>query len=462
MRGSKLRDILIVKEHENKLLRSIFKFFDYYGVNGMLLIKSGIMYNTQKACDLLIDGEVIMKIGEKLSCRDCDEVIDASGLIVAPGFIDAHAHFREPGFEYKEDIASGVEAAKKGGYTTVICMANTKPCIDNAEALRYVIDTGNKTGINVLSVAAVTLGLKGKALADLRSLATAGAVGFSDDGIPIMDARLLKNAMVLTKELDLPISLHEENPEMIGVSGVNAGKAAKSLGLTGEISADGAPRESESTMVARDCELALETGARVHIQHLSCAESVETVRLAKRRGANVTAEVTPQHFSLTEDAVLEKGTLAKLNPPFRTESDRQSLIAGLKDGTIDIIATDHAPHSAEEKSRPFAQAPSGIIGLETALPLGITKLVRQGYLSLPELIEKMALAPARLYGLESGIDVGKKADICIFAPDESFIVGEKFASKSSNSPFIGEMLYGRIKYTICGGKAVYRERDYDV
>lgn len=429
----------------------------------MLLIKSGMLYNARKSCDLLIDNGIITKIAEDIPASGCDEVIDAGGLIIAPGFIDVHAHFREPGFEYKEDIESGANAAKKGGYTTVVCMANTKPCVDNAETLRYVLEAGKKTGINVHSVAAVTRGLEGKTLIDMEKLALAGAVGFSDDGIPVMDVELLKNAMITAQKLGLPISLHEEIPEMIGIAGVNAGKIAKMLGVTGVISAEGAihtggaPRESESILVERDCELALETGARVHIQHLSCAESVETVRLAKKRGADVTAEVTPQHLSLTEDAILTKGTLAKLNPPFRTETDRQSLISGLKDGTIDMIATDHAPHSADEKARPFTQAPSGVIGLETALALGITNLVRPGYLSLQELVEKMTVAPARLYGLESGISVGKRADICIFDPDGSFTVADKFVSKSNNSPFIGEKLYGRVKYTVCGGKVVYGE-----
>lgn len=416
-----------------------------------ILLKSGTPYNAKTSLDFLIDNGTIVKIAENINGDGCDEVIDARGLIVSPGFIDVHVHFREPGYEYKEDIMSGAAAAKKGGYTTVVCMANTNPCADNAKTVKHILETGKKTGINVLCAATVTCGLAGKSLSDMEGLAAAGACGFSDDGMPIMDEELLKKAMITAKWLNLPISLHEEDPEKIGTAGINAGAAADRLGLTG------AAREAESSLVERDCKLALETGARIHIQHLSCSESVETVRLAKKLGAGVTAEVTPQHLSLTEEAVLLKGTLAKLNPPFRTENDRQSLIAGLKDGTIDIIATDHAPHSAEEKARVFTQAPSGVIGLETALALGITNLVRQGHLSLTELIEKMSFTPARLYGLECGIEVGKRADMTLFDPNGRFTVTDRFASKSSNSPFIGDELYGVIKYTICGGKVVYSE-----
>lgn len=417
----------------------------------MLMIKSGILYNGTQPCDVLIENGRIMRVEENITTDKPCDVIDANGLVIAPGLVDVHAHFRDPGFAHKEDVASGANAAKRGGYTSVVLMANTKPCVDNPETLRYVLEAGRQTGINVYSVAAVTRGLAGAELVDMQSLAAAGAVGFSDDGMPLMDTAMLKAALEAAARLKLPVSLHEENPELIGTAGVNAGDVAARLGLVG------ASRESETMMVARDCTLALETGARVHIQHLSCAESVEAVRLAKKRGAAVTAEVTPQHLALTEQAVLEKGTLAKLNPPFRTEADRLALIAGLKDGTIDMIATDHAPHTAEEKAKPFAQAPSGVIGLETALALCITKLVREKHLTLPEVIDRMATAPARLYGLESGIAIGKRADLCIFDAEESFAVKNEFASKSANLPFIGERLYGAVKYTICGGKAVYQE-----
>jgi dihydroorotase len=257
--------------------------------------------------------------------------------------------------------------------------------------------------------------------------------------------------MLAVRELDAPLALHEEDPALIGRAGVNDGKISESLGFRG------APKVSESSMVARDCMLALATGARVHMQHLSCAESVAVVRLAKELGARVTAEATPQHFSLTEEAVARKGTLVKVNPPLRGEDDRYALIAGLKDGTVDVIATDHAPHSAEEKARPFVEAPSGLTGLETALALGIAGLVRRGHLSLPHLIEKMTLAPARLYGFDAGyLAEGGPADIVIFDDRELWTVTD-FSSKATNSPFIGETLPGKVKYTICRGAVVYRD-----
>jgi dihydroorotase len=257
--------------------------------------------------------------------------------------------------------------------------------------------------------------------------------------------------MRAVREIDVPISLHEEDPALIGKPGINDGEVSAALGFAG------APKVSESSMVARDCMLALDTGAKVHMQHLSCAESVAAVRLAKELGAKVTAEATPQHFSLTEKAVLEKGALAKLNPPLRGEDDRYAVIAGLKDGTIDMIATDHAPHSDEEKARPLTEAPSGLTGLETALALGITNLVRKGHLSLSGLIEKMTLAPARLYGFDAGyLAEGAPADIAIFDDRERWIVSD-FASKANNSPFVGWTLLGKVKYTVCRGKVVYQD-----
>lgn len=427
----------------------------------MLLIKAVNLIDaeskTVRACDILVDNGVIAEIGE-IEPRGGARVISADGLFASAGLIDIHVHFREPGFEYKEDISTGAKAAAKGGFTTVVCMANTKPALDNPDTLGYVLDAGRKSDINVLTVAAVSKGLAGEELTDMAKLKRLGAVGFSDDGVAICDEEFLTNAMLAAKELDAPISLHEEYPEMIHCAGVNDGAVAEAMGIRG------APPESESCMVGRDCELALKTGARLHFQHLSTKESVSLVREYKKRGASITAEVTPQHLTLTEEAVREKGTLAKLNPPFRTEEDRQSLIAGIKDGTIDIIATDHAPHSAEEKSRPLTEAPSGIIGLETALSLVITKLVRTGIMTLPEVIEKMTVNPAKLYKLDAGcIKTGKRADIVLFDPNESFTVGG-FESKSSNSPFIGETLYGKVKYTICGGRIVYQDcqaRDSD-
>ena len=285
----------------------------------------------------------------------------------------------------------------------------------------------------------------------MEALKACGAAGFTDDGIPMMDEKLVKQAMEEARRLDVPISFHEEDPAFIENNGINQGEVSKTLGI------GGSPALAEDVLVARDCMLALHTGAKVNIQHISSQNSVKMVRLAKEMGAHVTAEVTPHHFSLNEDAVLKYGTLAKMNPPLRTRMDRYEIIEGIKDGTIDIIATDHAPHSKEEKDRPLTEAPSGIIGLETALALGITKLVRKGHVTIMQLMELMSLNPAKLDGLDRGyIDEGAAADLVIFSEGERWKV-ESFASKSSNSPFLGEELYGKVKYTICAGKIVYED-----
>jgi dihydroorotase len=329
-------------------------------------------------------------------------------------------------------------------------MANTKPPVDNAETLAEGLAKAAAAPIHVYTVAALSRGMGGKELVDMAALKNLGALGFSDDGFPVLDPTFLRRALAAARELDAVISLHEEQTASIGVSGINEGRVSAALGISG------APSLSEWSLVARDCMLARESGARVHLQHLSCFESVELLRLAKNfGGVRLSAELTPHHFSLTEDAVRDRGTLAKVNPPLRTEHDRQALIEGLKDGTIDMIATDHAPHSAEEKARPFAEAPSGLIGLETALALGITKLVLPGHLSLGELIGKMTAAPAALYGLDAGfLAEGGPADIAIIDENETWTVAD-FVSKSANSPFVGETLTGAVKRVICAGKTVY-------
>lgn len=385
-------------------------------------------------------------------------IIDGTGLVAAPGLIDVHVHFRDPGLTYKEDINTGAKAAVKGGYTTVIMMANTKPSVDNIDTLDYVINRSKEVGIivplNILPAAAVTKGLLGEELTDAVTLIGRGAAGLTDDGIPIMNEALLEKAFNMAASLNVPISLHEENPNLISENGVNAGRISESLGFKGS------PKEAEISMIARDLPIALKTGADVNIQHISTKEGVELVRKYKQKQINdigschIHAEATPHHFSLTEEAVLKFGTLAKMNPPLRTKEDRLAIIEGLQDGTIDIIATDHAPHSKDEKARDFAKAPSGIIGLETALSLGITNLVDTGKLTLMELMEKMSLNPAKLYGLMSGIEAGNIADIVIFDPDGEWIV-DNFCSKSENSPFVGERLKGVVKMTICGGRISY-------
>ena len=322
--------------------------------------------------------------------------------------------------------------------------------IDNEETLRYVLEKGEQTGIHVLSAANITRGMKGKELTDMESLRAQGAAGFTDDGVPIMDVKLLMEAMETAKRLDVPLSFHEEDPGFITNNGINRGAVSEKLGI------GGSPRVAEDSLVARDCMIALYTGACVNIQHISSKNAVAAVALAKKLGADVWAEVTPHHLTLDETAVLEFGSLAKMNPPLRTKEDREALIEALKDGTIDMIATDHAPHSREEKEKPLTEAPSGIIGLETSLPLCVTELVKKGHLSYVELFEKMCLNPARLYRLDSGyLAEGGPADLVIFDDKEEFAAGP-FVSKSSNSPFAGRRLYGKVKVTVCGGKAVYQ------
>lgn len=423
-----------------------------------MFIKNGRVVDsvtgTDEIMNIIIKDNIIEEVGHDISIDETDNVtvIDATGLVVAPGLMDTHVHFRDPGFTYKEDIITGAAAAARGGFTSVVCMANTKPAVDNIETLDYIQKKGETTGIHVMQTAAVTKELKGTELVDMDALADAGAVGFTDDGIPIMDEHVLTMAMKKAAELDLPISLHEEDPEFIIKSGVNQGKVAEQLGY------GGASSTAEDVMVARDCVLALHTGASVCIQHISSGNSVELVRTTKKLGADVHAEATPHHFTLTEDAVLKYGTNARMNPPLRTEDDRAKIIEGIKDGTIDMIVTDHAPHSEEEKAKPLESAPSGITGLETSLALGIKSLVEPGHISLMKLMELMSKNPAEFYRMVPGsVTKGAPADLVIFGEKETWTVRkEDFASKASNSPFIGWELPGKVHYTICSGKIVYQ------
>lgn len=406
--------------------------------------------------DVLIDKGRIVKIAGKLSGRMKEEElegcrrIDAGGLLVAPGLVDVHVHFRDPGFTYKEDIETGAGAAARGGFTTVVLMANTKPCVDRVDTLQYVLEKGRRTGIHVETCANVTIGMKGRELVPMEELAAAGAVGFTDDGIPLIDREVTLEAMRRARALDMPVSLHEENPQLIENNGINRGRASQFYGV------GGSPREAEISLVERDLELALQTGACINIQHISTKEAVELVRRAKKRGNNIHAEATPHHFALTEEAVIRYGTLAKMNPPLREEEDRQAIIRGLADGTIDLIATDHAPHSAEEKARPITEAPSGIIGLETALPLAITELVEGGYMTMMQVLKCMSLHPAAMYHLDAGyLAEGGPADLVLVDTSAREEVGE-FCSKSSNSPFVGRILRGVVRMTVCGGEIIYR------
>lgn len=420
----------------------------------MLLLKNGYMLDPASGVegyrDILIDKKngKIAGIAPQGMLKEKAEEIDLNGQFIVPGLVDVHVHFRDPGFTYKEDIDTGARSAARGGFTSVVLMANTKPAVDNPDTLAYVLKKGAETGIHVYTCANVTMGLQGKELTDMENLNNLGAAGFTDDGIPLMDEVLLREALRLAAKCGKPVSLHEENPTLITNNGVNAGKAAAYYGI------GGSPREAEIFMVERDLRIALEEEADLSIQHISTKEAVELVRQAKKKSSHIYAEATPHHFTLTEEAVIRHGTLAKMNPPLREEADRMAIIEGLRDGTIDMIATDHAPHSAEEKGKPLTEAPSGIIGLETALSLGIRELVNKGYLSMMELVEKMSFAPAKLYHLDAGyLAEGGPADLTVFDPGKEWTV-ESFASKAANSPFVGEKLPGVISYTICAGKII--------
>ena len=437
----------------------------------MILIQNGYVMDPlsewEGIADILIYNQKIIALEPELSLEKIKDIqkkylissqevldtIDAKGCIVAPGLVDIHVHFRDPGFTHKEDIVTGARSAARGGFTTVVLMANTNPAVDNAQTIEYIIKKGENTPIHIKTCATVTKGMKGQTIVDMENLLEAGAVGFTDDGIPLLDEAMVEKAMILSRQLQVPVSLHEENSRLITNNGINSDIAKKEFGLTGS------PREAEIELVKRDLEIAIRTEGILNIQHISTAEAIELVRQAKKQSANIHAEAAPHHFSLTQEALLEHGTLAKMNPPLRLESDRQAVIEGLADGTLDMIATDHAPHSIDEKNRSLTEAPSGIIGLETALSLGISYLVKPKRLTMMALLQKMSLNPSILYHLEAGfIKVNGPADLVIFHPDKKRVVKE-FASKSNNSPFIGDTLDGVVEYTICKGKIAYSAKE---
>lgn len=420
----------------------------------MLLIKNGRVVDPKskmdKVLDILVSDGKIVKIAENIEEKEA-QILDATGLVVAPGLVDIHVHFREPGQTHKEDIHTGALAAAAGGVTSVVMMANTNPTISNMETLKEVLASAAKEKIRIYSVATITDNFDGQHLTDFPALLAAGAIGFSDDGIPLQSTKVLRDALRLAKEHGALISLHEEDPELNGILGLNEDIAKRHFHVCG------ATGVAEYSMVARDVMIAHAENARLHVQHLSKAESVKVVEFAQGLGAPVTAEVSPQHFSKTEDLLLTAGPNAKMNPPLRLESDRLAVIEGLKSGVISVIATDHAPHHADEKNvADITQAPSGMTGLETSLSLGLTNLVATGDLTLSDYLAKMTCNPAALYDLDAGyLAENGPADLVIFAEKEARVVSANFASKSANSPFIGETLQGVVKYTIASGHIVY-------
>ncbi len=423
-----------------------------------LIIRNGAIIDPSQSLDarrdLLIRDGRVAEIGESISA-DGVETFDASGLIVAPGFIDLHVHLREPGFEYKETIASGARAAVAGGFTSVCCMPNTKPVNDNSSVTSFIVEQARAAKLaNVFPIGAITQGSKGEQLAEIGEMKTAGIVAISDDGKPVLDSGLMRRAMEYSRDFDLPVIDHCE--DCCGAAGwaMHEGEYSALMGLKG------LPGAAEDLHVARDIMLAELTGARVHIAHISTARSVDLVRQAKQKGLAVTCEVTPHHFTLTDRDVYESGydTNFKMAPPLRSQSDLEVVIEGLRDGVIDAIATDHAPHHANEKMLEFDHAPNGIAGLETAVSLTLDRLVHRGVIALSRMIELLSTNPARIFKLDRGtLKVGAVGDVTIFDPNRQVkIDASKFQSKSRNTPFDGWELRGAPVATIAGGRIVWR------
>ncbi len=423
-----------------------------------VLIRGGRVVDPSRPVDqtldvLLRDG-VVAKVDERIAPPKGAEIVEAAGLVVAPGFVDLHTHLREPGYEYKETIATGTAAAAAGGFTTVCAMANTDPVIDDAAAAAFVVRRARETGrVRVFPVGAVTKGLKGAELAEIGSMKAEGIVAVSDDGKPVADAGLMRRALEYASMFDLPVVVHEEEPTLVRGGVMNEGWVSTRLGLAGW------PAAAEAVMVARDVAIAALTGGHLHVAHVSTRGSLEALRNARRHGVDVSCEVTPHHLTLTDEEVARSGydTRFKMNPPLRSETDRAALVAALADGTIDCVATDHAPHHADEKALEFADAPFGVIGLETALPVLVDALLVPKHLSLMRLVEVLSTAPARLFGLPYGtLAEGAPADVVLFSTTRSTpVTAEGFLSKSRNSPWIGKTLKGRVERTFLAGRDVW-------
>ena len=418
------------------------------------LLKNGTLIdyktNTFEKKDILIENEKIKEIASEIT-KEADKTIDCTNLYIMPGMIDIHCHLREPGFEYKETIETGSKSAVAGGFTTICPMPNTKPTPDSTIILEKIIEEGKRVNLcNILPYASVSKGEKGEELVNFDELRKAGAIAFSDDGMPVVNSRMMRQAMIKADKLGTFVASHCEE-KSVSQGAINAGKVAEQLGVEGVLP------EAEEIMAAREIVISETNNVRGHICHISTKTTKNMVRDAKKRGVKITCETCPHYFTFTVDEVLKSGTNAKMNPPLREEKDRQAIIEGLKEGTIDCIITDHAPHSEEEKAKELSKAPNGIIGFETALSAEIMNLVDAGHISYLELVKLTSYNPAQLLKIDKGtIEIGKIADITIFDPNEEYVyTKEMIVSKAKNSPFIGKKLKGKVKYTIVNGKIVY-------
>ena len=421
-----------------------------------ILLKNGrlIDYKTKKneITDILINNDKVEKIAKEINC-EADKIIDCTNLNIIPGMIDMHCHLREPGFEYKETIETGAKSAVCGGFTTICPMPNTKPTPDSAIILQKIIDEAKRVNLcNILPYSSVSKGEKGEELVDFEEMKNAGAIGFSDDGMPVVNSKIMREAMIKADSIGSFVASHCEE-KSVSKGAINAGKVAEELGVEGVLP------EAEEIMAAREIVISETNNVRGHICHISTKTSKDMIRDAKKRGVKITCETCPHYFTFTVEEVLKSGANAKMNPPLREEKDRQAIIEGLKEGTIDCIITDHAPHSEEEKNQELSKAPNGIIGFETALSAEIMNLIDTGDLSYLDLVRVTSYNPAKLLKIDRGsIEEGKIADITIFDQNEKYTyTKEMIVSKSKNSPFIGKELKGKVKYTIVGGKIVYKD-----
>ena len=418
------------------------------------LLKNGTLIdyktNTNEQYDILIEDDKIKEIAKEI-LASADKIIDCTNFNIIPGMIDMHCHLREPGFEYKETIETGSKSAVAGGFTTICPMPNTKPTPDSAIILHKILDEAKRVNLcNILPYASVSKGEKGEELVDFEELKQAGAIAFSDDGMPVVNSKMMRQAIVEVDKLGTFVASHCEE-KSVAQGAINAGEVAEELGVEGVLP------EAEEIMAAREIVISETNNVRAHICHISTKTTKNMVRDAKKRGVKITCETCPHYFTFTVEEVKNSGTNAKMNPPLREEKDRLAIIEGLKEGTIDCIITDHAPHSKEEKEKELAKAPNGIIGFETALSAEIMNLVDSGEMSYLDLVKVTSYNPAQLLNIDRGtIEVGKVADITIFDPNEEYVYTEDMiVSKSKNSPFIGKKLKGKVKYTIVGGRIVY-------